>query len=192
MAIKRSFLRQLKKILGPEHVRSESVDLISYSYDGTILSSATPDAVVHPGSREEVRAVMQTAFLAGVPVVPRGSSTGLSGGSLAVRGGVILHFDRMDRIRKLASSDMAVIVEPGIINRDLKRAVAVGLFYPPDPSSQNVCTIGGNVAENAGGPYGFKYGVTGDYVLGLEAILSSGEVIRTGNTSRRIESGVTQ
>lgn len=189
MAVNKRFLKKLKKFLGPEHVKSGAEDLIAYSRDAT-LYEALPDVVAHPGSVSEVVDLVRAAAEEGVPVVPRGAGTGLSGGSVAARGGVILHFDRMNRIKEVDRGNMVAEVEPGVINRELKQAAAAaGLFYPPDPSSLRICTIGGNVAENAGGPYGVKYGVTGDYVLGLEAVLSSGKVIRTGGKVRRDVSG---
>lgn len=190
MATKKRFLRKLEKLLGSRHVAAETEDLISYAHDGTLSEAALPDAVAHPGSLEEVVGLVLAAAEEGVPLVPRGAGTGLSGGSVAVQGGVVLHFNRMNRLKELDVGDMVAVLEPGVVNWALRqKAIGSGLFYPPDPSSMKVCTIGGNVAENAGGPYGVKYGVTGDYVLGLEAVLSSGEVIRTGGKIRRNVAG---
>lgn len=190
MPIDKKFLRRLKKILGAEHVAIQAEDLIAYSYDGSLSLPILPDAVVHPGSREEVADVVAAAAGEGIPIVARGAGTGLSGGSLAARGGVVLHFDRMNGVKDLDRGDQVAVVDPGVINWTLKRhAAAAGLFYPPDPGSMKVCTLGGNVAENAGGPYGIKYGTTADYVLGLEAVLSSGEVINTGGRTFRNVTG---
>ena len=125
-----------------------------------------------------------------MPVVARGAGTGLSGGSVPVQGGIVMSFDRMNAMKLLDPREMIAVVEPGMTNWDLKQAAAgAGLFYPPDPSSTRVCTIGGNVAENAGGPCGVKYGVTGDYVIGLEGVLASGELMRTGGQTRRNATG---
>lgn len=189
MAVNNRFLRRLEKMLGPGNIAAGVEDRIAYSRDGS-LSESLPEAVAHPGSVNEIVELVLAAAEEGVPVVPRGAGTGLSGGSVAVQGGIVLHFDRMNHVKEIDRTDMVAVVEPGVITGSLKRkATLASLFYPPDPSSVKVCTIGGNVAENAGGPYGAKYGVTGDYVLGLEAVLSSGDVIRTGGKVRRNVSG---
>lgn len=178
-----------KKISGPDHVQTAIEDRLCYAYDAT-NEAAVPDLIVHPGSPAEVIRIIKLASAEKIPLVPRGAGTGLSGGAIAKRGGIVLHFDRMNRIKKLDPESLTVSVEPGVINWDLKQAVATaGLFYPPDPGSSRFCTLGGNVAENAGGPYGARYGVTGDYVISLEAVLASGEMIRTGSYSRRDVAG---
>lgn len=184
-----NFSRKISKITGPEHVQTAREDLICYSFDGTV-ETMLPDLVVHPGSRDEVVSIINTAREAKIPVIPRGAGTGLSGGSLARHGGLVLHFDRMSRIIRVDSDNQLAVVEPGVINWELKQAaLEAGLFYPPDPGSARFCTLGGNVAENAGGAYAGRYGVTGDYVLGIEAVLASGEVVRAGSEARRDVSG---
>ncbi len=185
----RQFIRGLGKIVGRENVEHEPEDMSCYRFDG-IARGEAPEAVVHPADAGEVARIVQLAAQAGRPLIPRGAGTGLSGGATTAAGGLIVNFDRMDRIRSISREDMAAVVEPGVINRDLKQAAAgENLFYPPDPSSTRVCTLGGNVAENAGGPYGTKYGVTGDFVLGLEAVTADGELLVTGGRNRRDVAG---
>lgn len=180
--------RKIGQIVGKENIKTALEDRICYSYDGYSKDNL-PDAIIHPSSVEQVVALVGLAYEYEVPVIPRGAGTGLSGGALAPEGGMILHLDRMNQI-KLAPEDMIAVTGPGVINWDLKEAAAKeGLFYPPDPSSTKICTIGGNVAENAGGPYGAKYGVTGDYVTGLEAVLPTGQVMRSGGRPRRDVTG---
>lgn len=179
----------MRKITGSEHVQTALEDRICYAYDAA-AQIMVPDLVVHPGSRDEVVSIVRAASTAGVPLVPRGAGTGLSGGAVASNGGIVLHFDRLNRIRELDPKNLIAVVEPGVINWDLKQAAdGAGLFYPPDPGSSRFCTLGGNVAENAGGPYSARYGVTGDYVLGLEAVLPSGDTIRAGSRARRDVAG---
>ena len=187
--MKRQLLRKLRKIVGEGHVESSTEDMLCYRYDG-LERGAPPDAVVHPASVEEVAELVRAAAAAGKPVVPRGAGTGLSGGSVPLTGGIVIDLNHMNRIRAIDRENLIAEVEPGVINWDLKTAAdGEGLFYPPDPSSTRVCTLGGNIAENAGGPCGVKYGVTGDYVLGLEAVLPDGNVIRTGGRNRRDVAG---
>ncbi|RJQ42869.1 MAG: FAD-binding protein [Gaiellales bacterium] len=189
MSLRPGFERRIRKIVGGEHVQDSPEDMICYGYDAT-SETGIPDLVVHPGSRDEVVSIVKEAAAGKIPLVPRGAGTGLSGGALANRGGIVLHFDRMNSILGLDVENQKAVVQPGVINGDFKDAVAHhGLFYPPDPGSTRVCTLGGNIAENAGGAYGSRYGVTGDYVLGLEAVLATGEVLRTGSTARRDVAG---
>ncbi len=170
-------------------MESSPEDMLCYSYDA-LERGAPPGAVVHPASVEEVSALVRMAAGDGRPVVPRGAGTGLSGGAVPSEGALVLDFDRMDRIIDIDEDNLVARVEPGVINWHLKTAVAgKGLFYPPDPSSTRFCTLGGNVAENSGGPFGVGYGTTGDYVLGLEAVLPDGSVIRTGGLNRRDVAG---
>jgi glycolate oxidase len=142
---------------------------------------ALPDVVVQVRSPQEVAAVLQFASAHEVPVVPRGAGTGLSGGSVPAQGGIALVLAALRAIKEIDTGSMVTVVEPGVITGQLQKAVEdAGMFYPPDPASLNYCTIGGNVAENAGGPHGVKYGVTKDYVLGLEVVLATGDVARLG------------
>jgi len=171
--------RRLQKIVGRGFVFSRPEDITPYACDAT-YEEGHPEMVVLPGTAAEVAAVLAAAYEEEVPVTPRGAGTGLSGGALAVRG-VLLVLTRMNRILELNSQSLYAVVEPGVVTAELHRAAArERLFYPPDPSSAEVCTIGGNIAENAGGAHGFKYGVTRDYLLGLEFALPSGELITAG------------
>ncbi len=166
----------------PETVITQHEDLISYSYDGTPILKQLPKVVVLVSSREDVSTVLTLAAKYRTPVVTRGSGTGLSGGSVPVEGSIVLCTTRMNRILELDIENLTMMVEPGVINIDVAtKAEAVGLFYPPDPGSMKVSTIGGNVSENSGGLRGLKYGVTRDYVMGLEVVLATGEIFFTGN-----------
>lgn len=177
------------ELLGAGLVRVGDDDFLAqYGRDESHLSGHPPVAVVFAEERGHVEAVMRFAVEEGIPVTPCAARTGKSGGSIPLLGGIALSLERMDRILSLEPQNLTVTLQPGVITGDLMKAVEeVGLFYPPDPNSWETCTIGGNVATNAGGPLALKYGVTGDYVLGLEAVLPGGEVIRTG---RRTLKGV--
>lgn len=170
-------ISRLQGICGPEHVLTHPHALATYRSDGLAHYRETPLAAVLPGSAGEVRAVVEACFQAGVPWVARGAGTGLSGGALPVADGVLIAVARMRRILSVDLEDSRVVVEPGVTNLAVSRAVAPTHFYPPDPSSQIVCSIGGNVAENSGGAHCFKYGFTTNYVTGLEVVLSDGSVI---------------
>jgi glycolate oxidase len=172
--------KELVRILGNENVSFLREDLIAYSYDATAVAYP-PDCVVFPSNAEEVSGVLKLAAREVFPVVPRGAGTGFTGGSLAVRAGVVMSFERMAGIKEIDASNLTAEVEPGVITGDFQDEVeAMGLFYPPDPTSVKVSTIGGNIAECAGGPRAIKYGVTRDYVLGLEVVLPTGELVFTG------------
>jgi glycolate oxidase len=173
-------IERLSAIVGSENLRTEADDLFLYAYDAS-FPEHRPDAVVFPSTTEAVSQIMALASKECIPVVPRGAGTGLSGGSVPARGGIALTLTKMDRILSIDTDNLVAEVETGVINSHLQAAVAPhGLFYPPDPASMKVCTLGGNVAEDAGGPKCLKYGVTKNYVLGLEAVLPSGEVLDTG------------
>ncbi len=183
-------IAELRAALGQERVSTAAEDLAAYAYDGTWLEQK-PDVVVHPQTTEQVAAVLRIANAAKAPVVPRGSGTGLAGGSLPVPGSICLNLARMNRILEISVADTLAVVQPGVITYDLQKAVEkVGLFYPPDPASVYQCTIGGNVATNAGGPRCLKYGVTGDYVLGLEVVLAGGHVLRLGGRTIKDVAGL--
>jgi glycolate oxidase len=176
----KNLIRQIEDIVGKDNVLSSKEDLICYGYDATNLE-ALPNLVVFPGKVEEVSAILKLANKHRFPVVPRGMGTGFSGGSIPVLGGIVLVMTRFNRILEIDTENLVATVEPGVVTGDLQKAVEkLGLFYPPDPASQLYCTIGGNVAECAGGPKAIKYGVTKDYVLGLEVVLPTGEIARTG------------
>jgi glycolate oxidase len=169
----------------PERLVAGDPDRLDpYGRDESGLGAYPPDAVVLVESAEEVRAVFAVATRHRVPVVPVAARTGKSGGSLAVRGGVAVSLERMNRILEVSPGDLVARVEPGVVNGALQAEVERhGLFYPPDPNSLETCTIGGNVAENSGGPRGLKYGVTRDYVLGLTAVVPTGEILKLGRRS---------
>jgi glycolate oxidase len=155
-----------------------------YSRDESGCGEYPPQAAVQARDAEDVQKLLAYARSRKIPVVPRGAGSGKSGGALAERGGVVLSLEKMDRIVEVSRADMVCVVQPGVILEKLQAAVeAEGLFYPPDPNSQAICSIGGNLAHNAGGPRAVKYGVTRDYVLGLRAVLPTGELIRTGHRS---------
>ena len=163
-------------------VLREKEDLIPYSFDGTATLKTMPALVVFPSSADEVSTVVRLAAACGVPIVTRGSGTGLSGGSIPVEGCVVLCLSRMDRILEVDASNLTLLAESGAVTQSVAAAAdKAGLFYPPDPGSMKISTIGGNVAENSGGLRGLKYGVTKDYVMGLEVVLASGEILFTGN-----------
>src|SRR3972149_1172923 len=178
--LSQSLIKELGRIVGKENIATAKEDLVCYSYDAT-NQKYLPDAVVFPKSSSEISNILRLANKEGFPVVPRGAGSGFSGGSLPVEGGVVVSLERMNKILKIDADNLIAIVEPGVVTGELQWAVEdLGLFYPPDPSSLKFCTIGGNVAECAGGPRAVKYGVTKDYVLGLEVVLPTGEVRNTG------------
>ena len=167
----------LERICGPEHVLTHPDALATYRSDGLGHHRQTPVAAVLPGTADEVHAVVRACFGAGIPWVARGSGTGLSGGALPVADGVLIVLARLRRILSVELEDGRVVVEPGVTNLAVSRVAAPTHFYPPDPSSQIVCSIGGNVAENSGGAHCFKYGFTTNYVAALEVVLSDGTVV---------------
>jgi glycolate oxidase len=170
-----------QQLIGEEHVFFHENDRTPYAKDETENLFFMPDLVLKPRSVEEVSGVMKICFEHKITVTPRGAGTGLSGGALAHKGGIIMSFERMNSILFIDEDNMQVTTEPGVITQVLQDAVAEkGLFYPPDPSSRGTCFIGGNVAENSGGPRAVKYGVVKDYVLNLEVVLPNGEIIWTG------------
>jgi len=172
--------RELKETLGPDRVFDSLVDRTAYAYDAT-WAETVPDLVVLPRSTGEVAAILQLANRERIPVVPRGAASGLSGGAVPVEGGLCLSLTRMNQILEINPAELVAVVQPGVINMDVQNAAAeFGLFFPPDPASWYMSTLGGNVAENAGGPRCLKYGVTKDYVLGLEVVLADGRIMRTG------------
>jgi glycolate oxidase len=173
-------IQKLKAIVGDENVACEKQDLICYGYDATQMEFL-PDVVVHPASPEEVSQVLKLANAEKIPVFPRGAGSGFSGGALPKGGGIVLVTTRMNRILRIDSDNLVAEVEPGLVTEQFQIEVEkLGLFYPPDPASLKFSTLGGNVAECAGGPRAVKYGVTKDFVMGLEVVLPSGEIIRTG------------
>lgn len=173
-------IKALQKALGSQQVLTAREDLLCYSYDGS-GGEYLPEAVVFPGSTAEVAEVMELASAFVFPVVPRGAGSGMTGGALAVSGGVVMVLSRLNRILEIDEENQVAVVEPGVVTGDLQEEVrARGLFYPPDPASLKFCTMGGNVAECAGGPSALKYGVTREYVLALEVVLPDGRIMETG------------
>jgi glycolate oxidase len=175
-----SIVTALTEIVGAENVSTETVDRLTHSYDAT-QKHFLPEVVVYAESTEQVRDIVRLAATHKIPVLPRGAGSGFTGGSLPVKGGIVLVLTRMNRILEIDGDNLTAVVEPGVVTADLQREVEKqGLFYPPDPASKDFCTLGGNIAECAGGPRCVKYGVTKDYVLGLEVVTPQGEVITTG------------
>jgi glycolate oxidase len=173
-------MRHLKDILPDGRVLTDEEDLYCYSYDASSRDQL-PAAVVKPLNVDEVSRLAEFAFQNMIPLVPRGAGTGMTGGSVPLKDSIVISLEGLNRIIDIDEKNMVITVEPGVINSHLKQKLeSFGLFYPPDPSSMDFCTLGGNVAENAGGPRAIKYGVTRDYVLGLEMVLSDGKVITTG------------
>jgi glycolate oxidase len=178
----KTVIDELTRELGPDRVLTATEDVAVYGYDGTPVLRQNPACVVFPKTTAEVAACVKAAARAGVPIVTRGSGTGLSGGSVPVEGCVVLCLTHMNRILELDTRNLTIEVEAGVVTQAIDEAASKhGLFYPPDPGSRKISTIGGNVAENSGGLRGLKYGVTRDYVLGLEAVLASGKVVWLGN-----------
>ncbi len=175
-------IAEMQELLGPERVLTAKEDLIPYAFDGTAALRQLPRVVVLPRDAGEVSAILKLARAHRAPVVTRGSGTGLSGGSVPVEGAVVLCLVKLDRLLELDARNLTLLAEAGAITQKLYEAAdAAGLFYPPDPSSMKISTIGGNVAENSGGLRGLKYGVTRDYVMGLEVVLADGSICWLGN-----------
>ena len=184
-----SQIRKLIEIVGEENFTDQLEELVPYSYDAS-MNVHRPDAAVWPESTEHVAAIVKFANEHKIPVVPRGAGTSLSGGVVPIRGGVILDLSRMNRILEMSIENRYARVQAGVVCDDLNRALAKhGFVFPPDPASSTVATIGGNVATNAGGIKGAKYGTTRDYVLGLQVVLPSGEVMHTGSCTMKCVSG---
>lgn len=174
------FTRELMDALGPRGVLSSADDLLLYEYDGSV-EQAKPECVAFPRTRDDVVSIVRLAAKFKIPIVGRGAGTGLSGGALAREGGVLVVFSRMNQILEIDAENHRAVVQPGVVNLDISRAVDhLGLYFAPDPSSQKSCTIGGNVSENAGGPHTLAYGVTTNHVTGLEIVLPEGMVLRIG------------
>jgi glycolate oxidase len=172
--------REIERLLGPRGYLHKPEDLKLYEYDGSV-DKAVPDLVVFPRSTEDVVSIVELSKKHSVPIVGRGAGTGLSGGAIPRAGGIVVSFARMNQILEIDLENERAVLQPGVINLEVTQAVqADGYFFAPDPSSQRSCTIGGNVAENSGGPHTLCYGVTTNHVLGLEAVLPDGSVIHTG------------
>ncbi|MCM3782519.1 FAD-binding protein [Neobacillus mesonae] len=173
--------RKLRDIVGETYFRDDQEALITHSYDGTPMLQSLPDGVIYPENTEQVSDIMKALSNYGVPVVTRGSGSNLCGGTVPVQAGVVMVMHRMNRILEMDLENLTATVEPGIITADfISHIESLGLFYPPDPSSMKISTIGGNIAECSGGLRGLKYGTTKDYVIGLKAVLANGDILQTG------------
>ncbi len=174
-------LKAFQQIVGEENVFDDKAHMIAYSYDAT-RTRYEPDAVIFPRHEEDVSAILKYCNQNHIVITPRGAGSGFTGGALPANGGIVLGFEKhMNKILEIDMDNMVAVVQPGVINMDLQRAAEeVGLFYPPDPASQEYTTLGGNVAENAGGMRASKYGITKDYVMALRAVLPNGDIIRAG------------
>src|SRR5919197_2866523 len=179
--MEKHILQELAAIVAPLPVLSAPEEMLVYECDGHTLDKAPPSAVVFPTTTEQVVAIVQLANKYGLPFVARGAGTGLSGGALALDGGIVIEMCRMNKILEIDYVNQRAVVQPGLVILHLSLAVAdAGYYYAPDPSSQGSCTNGGNVAENSGGPHTLKYGVTTNHVLGLEVVLPDGAVVHLG------------
>ncbi|MEC7843145.1 MAG: FAD-linked oxidase C-terminal domain-containing protein [Candidatus Latescibacterota bacterium] len=185
-------LSQFRSIVGDDQVLDSAEDLSVYAYDGTATLRVAPACVLLPETVQQVAAIMTVAHSQRLPVITRGSGTGLAGGAVPVEGGIVLCLVRMDRIIEVDEANLAMVVEPGVITqRVADAAAAAGLFYPPDPGSIKISTIGGNVANNSGGLRGLKYGVTRDYVMALQVVLADGQILNTGTKCVKDVAGFT-
>ena len=188
--IKSKHIDQMRRIVGKDNVLTSKEELIVYSYDATSLWSHMPDVVVLPVSAEQVSGILKLANDNEIPVTPRGGGTNVSGGSIPIKGGIVLCTTRMNRIIEINRANLHATVEPGVILLDLNVALArEGLFFPPDPQSFAGCTMGGVVAENSGGPSCLKYGVAKQYVLGLEVVLADGKIMKLGGLTPKNRTG---
>ncbi|MGH9487781.1 MAG: FAD-binding oxidoreductase [Terriglobales bacterium] len=180
MAISAALRSQLAAIVGEENLLGDELSRVLYEYDGGV-DRALPDVVVFPHSREQVVAIVRAARATGVPIVARGAGTGLSGGAVAREGGIIVSLNRMRRILEVDVENARAVVEPGVVNLEFSQSIAAtGFYFAPDPSSQRACTLGGNVAENSGGPHTLLHGVTVNHITGLELVLADGSVAAIG------------
>ncbi len=188
--LEKKVISQLEKIVGREAVLTSKEDLNAYSYDGTTTWTHMPDVVVLPTTAEQVSQILKLANEGRIPVTPRGAGTNVSGGSIPIKGGIVLCTTRMNKILDINKTNLTATVEPGVVLQDFNIALAKqGLFYPPDPQSFLGCTMGGTIAENAGGPYCVKYGVTKQYVLGLEVVLANGYIMKLGGVTVKNRTG---
>ena len=179
----------LKNIVGPDNYTDKLIDLVSYASDAS-EHRHRPDAAMWPTSAQQVSDILKLANHERFPVIPRGAGTGLAGLAVPEQGGVVLDMARMNHILRIRIDDRVAVVEPGVVYASLQQALEpYGFFYPPDPASGKVCTLGGNVATNAGGVKGAKYGTTKDYVLALEVVLPDGRILHTGSECIKSVSG---
>ena len=183
-------LQKLTEVCGNKHVKSDQATLLAYSYDSTSQFQALPSAVISPKDKHEIASIVHICNTYKIPIVPRGSGTNLCAGTTPLEGGIVLLFNRMNKIVELDEKNLTITVQPGVYTEAIAKAANhAGLFYPPDPGSIHISQIGGNISENSGGLRGLKYGVTSDYVLGLEIVLPNGKIIQTGGKSAKDVAG---
>ncbi len=179
--ISQDLKNQFISIVGSKYYLDSPNELYAYSYDATPIYQSMPHAVILPETTAEVSEILKLANEHGIPIIPRGSGTNLAGGTIPVQGGIVLNMNRFNKIYEIDTKNLTATIGTGVVTQDLHMAVeAVGLFYPPDPGSMRISTVGGNMAQCAGGMRGLKYGVTKDYIMGLEYVLPSGEILRCG------------
>ncbi|WP_138752221.1 glycolate oxidase subunit GlcD [Paenibacillus sinopodophylli] len=179
--LEQSIVQQLRQIVGNQYFRDDNEALVTHSYDGTPMLQSLPDGVIYPENKQQISEIMKVLAENRIPVVSRGSGSNLCGGTVPILGGIVMVMHRMNRILEVDVDNLTATVQPGLITAEfISNIESKGLFYPPDPSSMRISTIGGNIAECSGGLRGLKYGTTKDYVIGLEAVLANGEIIRTG------------
>ena len=177
-------IEKLRSVVGKDAVVADETELLVYECDALAIFKHKPDAVVFPQTTEQVSGIVKIACEYGLPFLPRGAGTGLSGGAMAAEGGIIIEMQKMNRILSIDTENRLAVVQPGVVNLNITQTTApLGLYYAPDPSSQQACTIGGNVAENAGGPHCLKYGMTTNHILAIEVVLANGEIVRLGNSA---------
>jgi len=182
--VKAEVVQKLRQIMGPDGVVVDETELLVYECDALAIFKHPPDAVVFAQNTKQVSEVVKLANEYSIPFLPRGTGTGLSGGAMAAEGGILIEMQRMNKILSIDVENRIAVVQPGVVNLHITQAASpLGLYYAPDPSSQMACSIGGNVAENAGGPHCLKYGMTTNHILEVEAVLSDGEIIRLGNSA---------
>jgi glycolate oxidase subunit GlcD len=180
--VRTELIEQLKNIVGAQSIVVDETELLVYECDALTLFKRKPDVVVFPTTTDQIAAIVRLAHQNRIPFLPRGSGTGLSGGATAIEGGILIELQRMNGILSVDPENRIAVVQPGVVNLHISQAVApYGLYYAPDPSSQLSCSIGGNVAENSGGPHCLKYGMTTNHILAVEAVLPDGEIVRLGN-----------
>ena len=179
--LNKELIESFEQIVGKENTLTQKDETFQYGHDETETIQYTPELVLKPTSAQQIADIMSICHQHKIPVTPRGAGTGLSGGAIPHKGGVVLSMEKLNKIIAIDEKNLQVITEPGVITEVLQNAVKEkGLFYPPDPSSKGSCFIGGNISENSGGPKAVKYGVVKDYVLNLEVVLPNGTIIETG------------
>src|SRR5690625_2277735 len=179
--LSKQIIEQFTSVVGSDNIKLDQASLLAYSYDSTAQYQALPDAVISPRNTKEIADIVKLCNANKIPIIPRGSGTNLCAGTTPLEGGIVLLFNHMNQIIEIDEKNLTMTVQPGVYTKTIYEAAnAVDLFYPPDPGSMHISQIGGNISENSGGLRGLKYGVTNDYVLGLEVVLPNGEIINTG------------